>query len=712
MFGDSWGSYDSGGSTFGGSYDYSNNFQGPMPYNPFDYDLGFDLGFDIGNDIFAGTGFSGGIGGIYDDASLSFLGFDSNTFDYNSGLFDTNLTVLHAFDSPDAPVTYFNPLEQDPSVFLDPNVVLYDPGSDTWRSLVDQNGNPTDPEVYDGGQLPDFIVRASDELPIAAVQPVASDDMIENPLDLTFRTINEAVEQDQAEDQNVFGFAPTEGFAGIIRDQLKENAKGLTSDINEFGETVFSRPDGTQYVVRKIVPGGKNKWFEYEQGVTEAPRNGLRGEAEPIRFPQGTSLNPYTCKFQYDTRTVIPTGMQSSTGPLGPGSRITTTYEWDPANPDAGWQVSDRFVLNENEEVMILPENVSLPEPDPVPPDLEQAVDFERPELSPTNTVYENAYDPTTYEVPQELITQALERIDNDLANSETLGVQFQTLPVEQRETFEELVRGHIENNQTFSDSTDINANLNQALAAAADAVTQDLVITSDDDPENAYNQVNAEFIFNDIIQSGGETVDQTLERIDAPSTTFTDEDKREEVQNLFNDNNLNNLFLVDLNKYNTDEVQDRIIQNSDQLYNELVKAFPEYNTPSQAESLQKRALKVATIVEAAAAARDDDSVTDSATRQQINELFGGGAIPNTKSEVMASLMKTGVALGSAERLTSGDNNYPGVGQARNTFDLNNGFKYTVGWEPGNPQSSAYFQSELASIGENQWWANLINSQA
>ena len=75
---------------------------------------------------------------------------------------------------------------------------------DAKDKLVDQNGNPTDPEVYDGGQLPDFIVRASDELPIAAVQPGASDDMIENPLDLTFRTINEAVEQDQAEDQNVF----------------------------------------------------------------------------------------------------------------------------------------------------------------------------------------------------------------------------------------------------------------------------------------------------------------------------------------------------------------------------------------------------------------------------------------------------------------------------------------------------------------------------
>ena len=47
MFGDSWGSYDSGGNIFGGSYDYSNNFQGPVPYNPFDYDYGFDSGTDL-----------------------------------------------------------------------------------------------------------------------------------------------------------------------------------------------------------------------------------------------------------------------------------------------------------------------------------------------------------------------------------------------------------------------------------------------------------------------------------------------------------------------------------------------------------------------------------------------------------------------------------------------------------------------------------------
>ena len=718
MFGDSWGSYDSGGNIFGGSYDYSNNFQGPVPYNPFDY----DYGFDSGTDYFSGMEFDPGLSGFYGDDFLPFLGFDSNTFDYDSGLFDTNLTLFH--QDPDTAVTYFNPLEQDPSVFLDPNIVLYDPESDTWKTLVDQDGNPTDPEVYDGGQLPDFVVRASDELPIAAVSPGAPDDMIENPLDLTFRTINEAVEQDQAEDQDVFGFAPTQGFTGIIRDQLKENAKPLTSGINKFGETVFNATDGTQYVVRKPVPGGQNKWVEYEEGVTEAPTNGLRGAAEPITFPTGTTLNPYTGKLQYSTRSEIPTGMESSTGPLGPGSVITTRYEWDPANPDTGWQVSDRDVFNENEELVELAPDVSLPEPDPVPPDLEEAVNFERPELSPTDLVYENAYDPTTYEVPQGVIDKALERIDNDLASSETLGVQFQTLPLEQRETFEELVRGYIENNQTFSDSTDINANLNQALAAAADAVTQDLVITSDDDPENAYNQVNAEFIFNDIIQSGGETVDQTLERINAPSTTFTNEDKREEVQNLFKDNNLNNLFFVnsafdygsagpgiDLNKYNTDEVQDRIIQNSDQLYNELVKAFPEYNTPSQTESLQKRALKVATVVEVAAAARDDDSTINSLARTQINELFGGSTTSNSKSEVMAKLMKDGVALGSKDNLDTGDYRYPGLGQARTTFNLSNGFKYTIGWEPGNPSAWNQNTAEIRSVGADKWWTDrAINS--
>ena len=729
MFGDSWGSYDSGGSTFGGSYDYSNNFQGPVPYNP------FDVGLDFGNDIFAGLGFDTGISGFYpDDSSMTGL-FDPNTFDYNSGLFDTNLTVFHGFDSPDTPVTYFNPVEQDPSVFLDPTVVIYDSNSDSWRSLVDQDGNPTDPEIYDGGQLPDFIVRASDELPIAAVQPGESDDMIENPLELTFRDINEAVEQDQGEDQNVFGVPafPNQGFTEIIRDQLKENAKPLTSDINEFGETVFSRPDGTQYVIRKIVPGGKNKWFGYEQGVTEAPRNGLRGEAEPIRFPQGTTLNPYTGKFQYDTRSEIPTGMDSSTGPLGPGSRITTTYEWDPANPDAGWQVSDRFVLNENEEVMILPENVSLPEPDPVPPDLEEAVDFERPELSPTDLVYEDLYDPTTYEVPQELITEALERIDNDLANSETLGVQFQTLPQEQRETFEELVRGHIENNETFSDSTDINANLNQAFAAAADAVTQELAIMSDDDPTNdAFSQVNAEFIFNDIVQAGGETVEQTLERIDAPELTLSNTQKKEEVQNLFKDNQINNLLFnnfgsgvmsndrmgpsfdtdsINLNKYNTEDFQNRVFQNVDQLYNDLVKAFPEYDTPSQKESLQKRALRVATIIEVAEAVRADDSIgttgSDLDIRKRINQLYGGGSRPLPKTEVMAKLMQDGIALGEIQDYFDkyGGQNY--YGEGRYTFSLDNGFGYTWGYEMTTNPANAIQQKR--EQGAEEWYTNKVN---
>jgi len=752
MFGDSWGSYDSGGSTFGGSYDYSNNFQGPGSSSAFDY----DLGFDFGTDIFAGFGFDPGLSGIFGDDILSDLGFDSNTFDYGSGLFDTNLTVFH--QNPDIPVTYFNPAEENPNVFLDPSVVLYDPGSDSWRSLVDQNGNPTDESIVvtdpDTGesivQLPDFVVNASDEFPIAAVQPGAPDDMIENPLELTFRNIDEAYEQDQGEDQNVFGFFPTDtGLTRVIRNQLKENAKGLTSDINEFGETVFNATDGKQYVVRKPVPGGQNRWVEYEEGVTEAPTNGLRGAAEPITFPSGTRLNPYTGKIQYSTRSEVPTGMESSTGPLAPGSRITTTYEWDPANSDAGWQVSDRFVLNENEEVMILPENVSLPEPDPVPPDLEEAVDFERPELSPTNLVYEDAYDPTTYEVPQELITTALERIDNDLANSETLGVQFQTLPVEQRETFEELVRGHIENNETFSDSTDINANLNQALAAAADAVTQELAIDSSDDQGNIYNAVNSELIFNDIVNSAGETLDQTLERINAPSTTFTDADKREEVQKLFTENTLSNLFFIpgsaqgagsnvgiandginsfNLDPYNTEDLQNQVLQSADQLYNEIVQAYPEYGTPSQAEALQKRALKVATIVEVADAVKNTEQnqgSTDQPALNNIYNLFGTSInqrnpyhtpnqYPYSKSEVMGSLMLDGIALGDIYKDSTSDgmgNTLPGRAIYRFVFNLNNGFdvQFATTMDSTNNQENKYRQN-IREQGEDAFWKDLYNN--